>query len=43
MAKYGITTGDGKGNFIPNNNCTRQEAVTFLVKAYLNKDNYIYK
>lgn len=34
MAKYGITAGDGKGNFIPNNYCTRQEAIIFLVKAY---------
>lgn len=41
MAKYKITVGDGKGNFIPNNNCSRQEAIAFLLRSYLNGDQYI--
>jgi hypothetical protein len=41
MAKYGITVGDGKGNFIPNNYCTRQEAIIFLVKSYTAQDQYL--
>ena len=41
MAKYTITAGDGKGNFSPTVNCTRQEALTFLVKAFEVKDEYI--
>jgi hypothetical protein len=41
MAKYNITVGDGKGNFGPNDTCTREQAVMFLLRAYLNKDLYI--
>ena len=41
MAKYKITVGDGKGNFIPNNNCSRQEAIAFLLRSYLNGDQYL--
>jgi len=40
MAKYGITAGDGQGNFLPTATCTRQEAITFLVKAYEVRDTY---
>ena len=41
MAKYKITVGDGKGNFIPNNNCSRQEAIAFLLRSYLAADQYM--
>jgi hypothetical protein len=41
MAKYKITVGDGKGNFVPNNNCLRQEAFAFLLRSYLNGDQYL--
>ena len=41
MAKYKITVGDGKGNFGPNDNCTREQAVMFLLRAYLYKDQYL--
>lgn len=40
MAKYKITVGDGNGNFSPNNYCTREQAIVFLVRAYQNKDQY---
>ena len=40
MAKYGIAAGDGTGNFLPTATCTRQEAITFLVKAYDLRDTY---
>jgi hypothetical protein len=43
MAKYSITVGDGKGNFGPNDICTREQAVMFLLRAYLYKDLYIPK
>ncbi len=43
MAKYKITVGDGKGNFGPNDTCTREQAVMFLLRAYLNKDQYLLK
>lgn len=43
MAKYGITAGDGQGNFLPTATCTRQEAITFLVKAYNVRDTYSFK
>ncbi|NLL67939.1 MAG: S-layer homology domain-containing protein [Clostridiaceae bacterium] len=41
MAKYKITVGDGKGNFGPNDTCTREQAVMFLLRSYLNKDLYM--
>jgi hypothetical protein len=41
LTKYNISVGDGKGSFIPAANCTRQEAITFLVKAYDTRNNYI--
>ncbi len=41
MAKYKITVGDGKGNFTPNENCTREQAIAFLLRAYLNSDQYL--
>ena len=41
MAKYKITVGDGKGNFGPNDTCTREQAVMFLLRAYLYKDAYL--
>lgn len=34
MAKHKITVGDGKGSFFPNDNCTREQAVAFLIRAY---------
>ena len=41
MAKYKITVGDGKGSFGPNDTCTREQAVMFLLRSYLNKDLYM--
>lgn len=41
MAKYKITVGDGKGNFGPNDTCTREQAIMFLLRSYLNKDLYL--
>lgn len=41
MAKYKITVGDGKGNFGPNDTCTREQSVMFLLRSYLNKDLYM--
>lgn len=41
MAKYKITLGDGKGNFLPENNCTREQAIAFLVRAYNYRDQYL--
>ncbi len=41
MAKYKITVGDGKGNFTPNENCTREQAIAFLLRSYLNSDQYL--
>jgi len=43
MAKYKITVGDGKGNFGPNDTCTREQAVMFLLRSYLNQDLYLGK
>ncbi len=43
MAKYKITLGDGKGNFGPNDNCLREQAVAFLLRSYLYKDQYMVK
>ncbi|HHW23347.1 MAG TPA: S-layer homology domain-containing protein [Clostridiaceae bacterium] len=40
MAKYKITVGDGKGNFGPNDTCTREQAVMFLLRSYLYKDQF---
>ncbi len=34
MAKYGITVGDGKGNFSPNDVCSREQAIAFLIRAF---------
>lgn len=34
MAKYKITVGDGKGHFNPNENCSREQAIAFLVRSY---------
>ncbi|MCX7772053.1 MAG: fibro-slime domain-containing protein [Clostridia bacterium] len=41
MAKYSITNGDGKGNFMPLNTCTREQAVAFLVRAFDNKSMFL--
>lgn len=41
MAKYKIAVGDGKGSFIPNSSCSRQEAIAFLLRSYLNGDQYL--
>lgn len=43
MAKYKITLGDGKGNFGPEDNCLREQAVAFLLRSYLYKDQYLLK
>ncbi len=43
MAKYNITVGDGKGNFGPNDTCTREQAVMFLLRSYLYQDQYLPK
>lgn len=43
MAKYKITLGDGKGNFGPKDNCLREQAVAFLLRSYLYKDQYLLK
>lgn len=40
MAKYKITLGDGKGNFLPNDQCTREQAIAFLVRGLNYKDQY---
>jgi|GEM_PF-710785 len=40
MSKYKITFGDGKGNFMPNDLCTCEQAIAFLIRAYHNKDSY---
>lgn len=34
MAKHKITVGDGKGSFFPNDVCTREQAVAFLIRAF---------
>jgi fibro-slime domain-containing protein len=34
MYKHNITKGIGKGNFGPQYNCTREQAIAFLVRAY---------
>lgn len=34
IAKHAITVGDGKGSFDPIGNCTREQALMFLVRAY---------
>ena len=41
MAKYKITVGDGKGNFGPVDNCTREQSVMFLLRSYLYQDLYM--
>lgn len=43
MAKYKITLGDGKGNFGPKDYCLREQAVAFLLRSYLYKDQYLLK
>ncbi|MCX7773460.1 MAG: S-layer homology domain-containing protein [Clostridia bacterium] len=43
MAKHAITVGDGKGNFDPIGACTREQAMTFFVRAFEMKNNYEYK
>lgn len=43
MAKYKITLGDGKGNFLPEDNCTREQAIAFLVRSYNYRDQYLPK
>lgn len=43
MARYGITVGDGKGSFDPISDCTREQAITFLVKAFEFKDKYTFR
>jgi len=43
LAKYNITAGDGKGNFGPNDNCTREQAIIFLIKAYDCRNDYLIK
>lgn len=43
MAKYQITVGDGKGSFAPRENCTREQAIIFLVKSYQYRNQYKYK
>lgn len=42
MTKYSLSVGDGKGSFSPTANCTRQEAIIFLMKAYAIRDTFIH-
>lgn len=40
MKKYKITEGIGNNNYGPKQNCTREQAVIFLTKAYEKKSEY---
>jgi hypothetical protein len=43
LAKYKITASDSKVNFGPNDNCSREQAIIFLIKSYDARDAYLIK